>query len=150
MYILEAGKLTATVIKKKCEGWFQFSANTLPPLIKERNELLHTIRSSSHQLPEAAIINMKSNLQLQHRRIKATVSLAKANWYGHLCSNIHKMSMNPRLAWDNIRLPTNGKSAHHPTTTNMSMRMSEDPPQKSKECEGEYVSIQTALSRSPQ
>ena len=33
------------------------------------------------------------------------------------------MSMNPRLAWENIRILTGGETAHHKTNLNMSMRL---------------------------
>ena len=31
--------------------------------------------------------------------------------------------MNPRLAWENIRILTGGETAHHKTTINMAMKM---------------------------
>ena len=33
------------------------------------------------------------------------------------------MSINPRLAWENIRILTGGETAHHKTNLNMSMRL---------------------------
>jgi hypothetical protein len=33
------------------------------------------------------------------------------------------MKMNPRLAWENIRILTGGETAHHKTNQNMSMRL---------------------------
>ncbi len=33
------------------------------------------------------------------------------------------MRMNPRLAWENIRILTGGETAHHKTTINMAMKM---------------------------
>jgi len=51
------------------------------------------------------------------------VELAKARWYKGIWEKIHEMSMNPRLAWENIRIHTGGETAHHKTNLNMSMRL---------------------------
>ena len=51
------------------------------------------------------------------------MELAKARWYKGICEKIHEMSMNPRLAWENIRILTGGETAHHKTNLNMSMRL---------------------------
>jgi hypothetical protein len=51
------------------------------------------------------------------------VELAKARWYSEMCGKIHNMRMNPRLAWENIRILTGRETAHHKTTINMAMKM---------------------------
>jgi hypothetical protein len=49
--------------------------------------------------------------------------MAKAKGYTGVCRKIHEMKMNPRLAWENIRILTGGETAHHKTNQNMSMRL---------------------------
>ncbi len=51
------------------------------------------------------------------------MELEKARWYKGICEKIHKMSMDPRLAWENIRILTGGETAQHKTNINMSMRL---------------------------
>jgi hypothetical protein len=46
---------------------------------------------------------------------------AKATWYADICSKIHDMRMEPRLAWAHIRLLNKGESAHHQKKTTMAM-----------------------------
>ncbi len=48
---------------------------------------------------------------------------AKARWYSGICRKIHNMRINPRLAWENIRILTGGETAHHKMTINMAMKM---------------------------
>ncbi len=66
---------------------------------------------------------MRTNLKWQNRHIAHAVSHAKATWYADICQKIHDMRMEPRLAWENIRLLTKGKSAHHQRQTTMAMRL---------------------------
>ncbi len=49
--------------------------------------------------------------------------MAKARWYSGICSNIHNMRFNPRLAWENINLLASGETAHHKTNINMAMKL---------------------------
>ena len=51
------------------------------------------------------------------------MELAKACWYKEVCGKIHEMNIDLRLAWENIRILTGGKTAHHTTNINMSMRL---------------------------
>jgi hypothetical protein len=57
------------------------------------------------------------------KQAKDMVLIAKSRWYSNICSHIHDMRMNPRLAWENIRILTRGETAHHKTTINMAMRL---------------------------
>jgi hypothetical protein len=58
-----------------------------------------------------------------NKTIKDKVLIAKAQWAAHLCSKIHDMAMNPRLAWEHIRLLTGGSTAHHKKSVLMAMKM---------------------------
>ncbi len=51
------------------------------------------------------------------------MELAKASRYKGIWDKIHKMSMEPCLLWENIRILTGGEKAHHTTNLNMSMRL---------------------------
>ncbi len=48
--ILQVGALTATHHKRQCKGWFQMSCTTLAPLLKERNQVLHATKPTTHPL----------------------------------------------------------------------------------------------------
>ncbi len=108
--ILQAVILTATHHKCQCEGWFQMSQMTLAPLIKERNEILHAI---NRELLIVIQDTMQANLKCLNHHFAHTVTHAKAKWYADICSKIHDMQMEPRLAWEHICLLTKGESAHH-------------------------------------
>ena len=110
--ILQAGALTATHHKKQCTGWFQMSPSTLAPLITERNQILHALKRSHHLSPTIHAA-MHSDPKRLNRHIAHAVSHAKATWYADVCSKIHNMCMDPRLAWEHIRLLTKGEAAHH-------------------------------------
>ena len=120
--ILQAGALTATHHKRKCNGWFQMSRITLAPLITERNQVLHAIKRNHHLSP-AIHKTMQADLKRLNRHIAHAVSHAKATWYADICSKIHNMCMDPRLAWEHIRLLTKGEAAHHEKKTAMAMRL---------------------------
>ena len=45
-----------------------------------------------------------------------------AMWYAHLCGHIHDMSMNPRKAWENIRILTKGETAYHRKANDMALK----------------------------
>jgi hypothetical protein len=110
--ILNAGKLTATYHTRQCPGWFQLSRTTLSPLLMERNEVLHAT-NRCHHLPAAIQATMRTNLKQLNRHIAHAVSHAKATWYAAICQKIHDMNMDPKLAWEHIRLLTKGETAHH-------------------------------------
>jgi len=120
--ILQAGALTATHHKRKCEGWFQMSRATLAPLLTERNQVLHALKRAHHLSPYIHA-TMQSDLKRLNRHIAHAVSHAKATWYADVCSKIHNMNMEPRLAWEHIRLLTKGEAAHHEKKSTMAMRL---------------------------
>jgi hypothetical protein len=87
-----------------------------------KNCLRHRLHDSSTLSPEE-IADIKTQIKFVNKRNHDLVELAKARWYKGVCGKIHKMNMNPRLAWENIRILTGGKTAHHKTNINMSMRL---------------------------
>jgi hypothetical protein len=60
---------------------------------------------------------------LVNKRNHDLVELAKARWFNGVCGKNYEMSMDPWLAWENIRILTSGKTAHHISNLNMSMRL---------------------------
>ncbi len=66
---------------------------------------------------------MRDALALLNKTIKDKVFIAKARWAAHLCSKIHNMAMNPRLAWEFIHLFTGGSTVHHKKSVSMAMKM---------------------------
>ena len=120
--ILQVGALTATHHKKQYNGWFQMSRATLAPLLPERNQILHALKRTHHLSPAIHTI-MQSDLKHLNCHIAHAVSHAKATWYADVCSKIHNMRMDPRLAWEHIFLLTKGKAAHHEKKTTMAMRL---------------------------
>ncbi len=118
--VVGAGKITATIINCKCEGWYRASKDILAHAIKKN--LHHLLYDSSNLSPEE-IADIKMQLKLINKRNHDLVELEKACWYKGLCDKIHKMNMDPWLAWENIHILTGGKTAHHTTNLNMSMRL---------------------------
>ena len=65
---------------------------------------------------------LQGSLKHVTKQVKDKVLLAKSRWYSNICSHIHDMQVNPRLAWGNIRILTGGETAHHKKSVNMAMR----------------------------
>ncbi len=120
--VVQAAQETATAIENKCEGWCTASKDILTPAIEEKNRLHHQLHDK-HLLTLAEIEQLKKKLKEINKCNRDLVELAKACWYGRICGKIHNMQMNPRLAWENIRILTGGETAHHKTTINMAMKM---------------------------
>ena len=120
--VIRAGKETAVVIDQKWEGWYTASKSILAPAIQEKNQLHHRLHDRSGLSPDE-ITNIKAQLKVINKHNHDLVELTKVRWYEGICEKIHKMSMNPCLAWENIRILTGGESAHHKTNLNMSMRL---------------------------
>jgi hypothetical protein len=120
--ILQAGALTATHHKCQCDGWFQMSCTTLAPLLKECNQVLHTTKHAHHLPPDIQATMRTDHKHLNHH-IAHAVLHAKVTWYADICSKIHDMRMELRLAWAHIRLLQKGESAHLQKKTTMAMHL---------------------------
>ena len=120
--VIYAGKETTLAINRKCEGWYTASESILVPAIQEKNQLRHRLHNR-RELSSDEITNIKAQLIVINKCNHNLVELAKARWYKEVCEKIHKMSINPHLAWENIRILTGGETAHHKTNLNMSMRL---------------------------
>jgi hypothetical protein len=122
--IKKAGEETALLIGSKCKDWFQYNAANLAPPIEERNKLLHALHSSS-DLPQSIADSMCITLHCLNKNVNDKVLIAKACWAAHLCSKIHNMLSNPRVAWEYIRLLTGGTTVHHKKKVQMAMKMAD-------------------------
>ena len=120
--IHKAGAETALIVNSRCEDWFQFNLADLVPPIEERDHLLHTLRSST-DLPPSIVDSMRVQLHCLNKHVKDKVLIAKARWAAHVCSKIHNMRMNPRVAWEYIRLLTGGSTCHHKKKVKMAMKL---------------------------
>jgi hypothetical protein len=109
-------------VKSQQADWFQFSHETLVPPINKQNEILHTLRLST-DLPPSIIDSMGYSLQRLSKLVKDQVLLAKARWAAHICSKIHNMHSNPRIAWEYIRILASGTTGHHKKKVTMAMKM---------------------------
>jgi len=118
--VVRAGRETTMSIENKCEGWYTASNAILAPAIEERNRLRHKLQERNC-LTASEIDQLQQQLKNITKRNCDLVELAKARWYSGICTNIHNMRMNPRLAWENICLLTGGETAHHKTNINMAM-----------------------------
>jgi hypothetical protein len=119
--IKTAGEDTALLVKSRCDDWFQFNADELVPFIEERSQLLHALRSSAN-LPPSIADSMHVQLQCLNKNVKDKVLLTKVRWAAHLCSKIHGMRSNPCVAWEYIRLLTEGTTAHYKKKAQMEMK----------------------------
>jgi hypothetical protein len=120
--VVRAGKETAVAIDCECEGWYTVSKSILVPAIQEKNRLRHCLHDRSRLSPNE-VTSIQAQLKVINKRNHDLVELAKACWYKGICEKIHKMSMNPCLAWENIQILTSSKTAHHETNLNMFMRL---------------------------
>ncbi len=118
--VVRAGKETAVAIDRKCEGWYTASKCILAPAIQEKNQLHQCLHDRSGLSPDK-VTGIQDQLTVINKRNYDLVELAKACWYKGICEKIYKMSMDPRLAWENIRILTGGNTAHHKANLNMSM-----------------------------
>ncbi len=120
--VVHAGRETAIPIDCKCKGWYAASKSILAPAIQEKNQLRHRLHDRSNLNPDK-IADIRSQLKTINKRNQGLVELAKAKWYKGICGKIYEMNMDPCLAWENIRILTGGKTAHHKTNLNMSMHL---------------------------
>jgi len=120
--IVHAGETTVTAVTRACKVWYKASEDILAPAIQEKNCLRHRLHHSSNLSP-VEIADIKTRLKLVNKCNHDLVELTKARWYKGVCGKIHEMNMDPRLAWENIRILTGGKTAHHQTNINMSMHL---------------------------
>jgi hypothetical protein len=125
--IKKAGEETALLVGSLCDDWFQFNIADLTPPIEEHNQLLHELRSAT-DLPPSILDSMRTQLQCLNKNVKDKVLIAKARWAAHVCSKIHDMRTNPRVAWEYIRLLTGGSIAHHKKKVTMAMKMANGKP----------------------
>jgi hypothetical protein len=119
---LHAGKETAVAIDCKCKGWYMASKSILAPAIQVKNQFHHRLHNRSGLSPNE-VTNLQAQLKVINKRNHDLVELAKAPWYKGICEKIHKMSMDPCLAWENIRILTGGETANHKSNLNMSMQL---------------------------
>jgi hypothetical protein len=117
-----AGRKTAMSIENKCEGWYTASEAILAPAIEKKNRLRRKLQERN-RLTATEIDQLQQQLKNITKRNRDLVKLAKACWYSGICTNIHNMRMNLRLAWENICLLTGGETAHHKTNINMAMKL---------------------------
>jgi len=89
---------------------------------RKKNQLRHHLQDRSGLSPDE-ITHIKAQLTVINKHNHDLVELAKARWYKGICEKIHEMSMNPRLAWENIQILTGGETAHRKTNLNMSMHL---------------------------
>jgi hypothetical protein len=120
--VVRSGKETAVAIDRKCKGWYTASKSILAPAIQEKNRLRHRLHNRSGLSPNKEA-EIKAQLKVINKCNHDLVELAKACWYKGICEKVHKMRMDPRLAWENIRILTGGETAHHKTNLNMSMHL---------------------------
>ena len=102
--------------------WYMASEDILAPAIQEKNSQHHRLHDSGSLSPNE-IIAIKTQLKLANKSNHDLVELAKAKSYKGVCSKNHDTNMEFRLAWEYIRILTGGKTAHHKTNLNMSMRL---------------------------
>ncbi len=120
--VICAGKETAIAINRKCKGWYTASKSILALAIQEKNRLRHRLYNRS-SLSTDNIASLQAQQKEINKRNQGLVESAKTSWYKGICNKIHKMSMDPHLAWENIRILTGGKKAHHKINLNMLMHL---------------------------
>jgi hypothetical protein len=66
---------------------------------------------------------MHDALTCLNKNFKDKVLFAKTQWAAQLCSKIHNMVMNLRIAWEHIRILMGSSTAHHKKSVTMAMKM---------------------------
>ena len=122
--IKQAGEETATIINSQGNDRFQFSRDDLATHIKECNDLIHALCSST-DLPPSIVESMCTSLQQLSKQVKDKVLTAKAKWVSHVCSKIHDMQANPRVVWEYIGILTDGGTGYHKKRVTMAMKMTD-------------------------
>jgi len=123
--VVRASRETNMSIENKCEGWYTASEAILAPTIEEKNRLRHKLQERN-RFTATEIDQFQQQLKNITKCNRDLVKLAKARWYSEICTDIHNMRMNPRLAWENLCLLTGGETAHHKTNINMAMKLESD------------------------
>ena len=119
---LRAGKSTSLLNQQAPEGWFVLSEDILMPAIKEKNDLLHTIRHP-HNYSTSEIEVLKTKLTTITKRNNDLILKAKARWLQDIATKISSnMKADPRTAWENVKILKGGDTTHHKPTINMAMR----------------------------
>jgi len=98
-------------------GWFEFSSDLLRPLIDRRNSLLARARVI-HGCDE----DLKQQCRDAKNDLKDAIAVAKGRWIEHLVSKISQIKLNPKEAWDNIKLLSNGFVGHHVVKKSLKFR----------------------------
>ena len=119
--IMKAAAETATTTETSVDGWFEFSKDTLVPLIGHRNKMLHAIKHSNRSNND--LEHTKAQLKALQNRIDYNTAEAKHKWSAYYSDKVSKMNFDGKTAWEAIRLLTNGFSAHHKKTKSMAMRL---------------------------
>ena len=107
------------VIKRKCQGWYHHSHDTLTPILESRSEVLHTIRFTKYP-PSATMLSKFRRLQ---HKVDEDIEIAKTGWSRHRAQTIHNMTLQTKKAWANIILLSAGEKIHHSSTHYIHMRL---------------------------
>ena len=86
--------------------WFNLSESTLTPLINTRNSTQHLYFTP----PTPAL---KTNFSLVRTAIKKAVKAAKLKWLEKQAIKVKDLNLNPKDAWDTIKMLRQGLSHHH-------------------------------------
>ncbi len=122
--IVRAGWETAVSTECKYKGWYKASKAVLAPAVDKKIDCATICRTRAISTLNPMDINqLQQQLKEVNKQNHDLIDLAKARWYGRICTNTHNMRMNPRLARGNIHLLTGKETAHHKTNINMAMKL---------------------------
>ena len=92
--ILKSSQQSAMTNSKINKGWLHHIKSTLPPVLADRNAILHSIRADQYPPSQETIFNLKTLRQ----EMDKIIEISKARWSRHLAETIHNMLFNPKGA----------------------------------------------------
>ena len=118
---IEAARIAASFVESKVKGWFEMYGSELRPLIEEKDIICHAIKGETD---EVKMREMKVELKQLQKIVNIKCAAAKAHWYRDIAEKIHDMPMDPKKAWECIKLLCGGERLHHKAKKQtMSMKM---------------------------
>jgi hypothetical protein len=117
--MLDSARATATKPQYIRKGRYELSANTMQPLINEKNSARQKMRNVPIEIKPL----WKEKPKEISMRIKDATATAKAKWNRMLANQMNDNDTSPKEAWKMFREMQDGVKGHHTKPISMRMRM---------------------------
>ena len=116
-HVKDDAKEVALEDANNVKGLFEHSKGVLEPIIKQGNDVLYEAKTNGGNDEF-----MKQQCRYARSDVKNAVEVAKGRWMEHLVNDVKNINLNPRRAWDKIKLLSDGHKGHHAKTNSMKFR----------------------------